>query len=671
MSRNSGDESGATNGEGASAQEGQSDGQFGGLTPERRLQELQAEMERLSQVISGSSHRSMPEFGRRDPCSELRRYSKVLSGVLPKFPTEAEAPVWFESVESALEAYEVPSEFWGLLVFPLIAERVPYLSTRLSPAQHRDYSVIKETVLDELKLSAGEYLKRFLGSEKRTNEGWRPFATRLQSYLHFYLGAREVSTFEALVELLVADQLKRNLSEEARRYVTLQEGRKWMNAPEITTFLRTFEEAHGANSAAKPVRQKAAESPVTSGFKRGSQPGRAWELLNKERACEKVEKDTPGVGDAQLGPEDELSCKAVDQHQEVSTQTHSCDGKATKGVFVSEVAVNSLREADQVSTCAHSLEEHVAEEAAPAECSPVGPADKQSVGEECCGTGVVQNRCNESWHENLERGDKTKSEDASFVEMLARDKRYADDGSTCSPEVEVSWKYGELLSSTPAVTSVGQHEIGPQRGFTPSSVRESAQLVVEGEQDNFELENCQVAGSKVCCLGHWASTVMVVADPGRFADRAERTAPRAEAQCRGMLEFRSHEVSIDPRHVVKVGPPAELAGGPTPSAIPGPAEADGVSRRLRAAPCETTGSAMLVVKKPCEVKTQGLDVIFYEEGVCKVELNNKGDYELWVWENHQDDVPGFCHFIFRYFMGKEKTEYTIYKGKEECQYDDE
>ncbi|KAH6943842.1 hypothetical protein HPB50_000159 [Hyalomma asiaticum] len=107
----------------------------------------------------------LPEFGRRDPCNELRRYSKVLSGVLAKFPTEAESPVWFESVESALDAYEVPSEFWGRLLFPLVAETVSYLFTRLSPAQHRDYSVIKEKVLDELMLSAGEYFKMFLGSD--------------------------------------------------------------------------------------------------------------------------------------------------------------------------------------------------------------------------------------------------------------------------------------------------------------------------------------------------------------------------------------------------------------------------------------------------------------------------------------------------------------------------
>ncbi|KAH6939924.1 hypothetical protein HPB50_022238 [Hyalomma asiaticum] len=247
MSHNSGDESGATNGEGASAQEGQSGGQFGGVKPERRLQELR----------------------------RLRHQCGLSPWRVPRSVRGTEGVV-------------------GLLLFPLVAEwfpYLPYLSTRLSPTQNRDYSVIKETVLDELKLSTGECLKRLLGSGKRANEGWRPFATRLQSYVHFYLDARGC-TFEALVELLVADQLKRNLSEEARRYVTLQEGRKWINAPGIATFLRTFEEAQGTNSAAKQVGQKAVESQVSGGFEQGPQPGNrssakslGAEVKSKPRGC--------------------------------------------------------------------------------------------------------------------------------------------------------------------------------------------------------------------------------------------------------------------------------------------------------------------------------------------------------------------------------------------------
>ncbi|KAH6947327.1 hypothetical protein HPB50_018421 [Hyalomma asiaticum] len=393
MSHNSGDESGAASPEGAGAREGQRPERFGDLTPERRLQELQLEMERLSRMMSQSSLRNVSEFGRRDSCGELRRYSKILSGVLPKFPAEAEAPVWFESVESTLEAYEVPREFWGQLVFPLVAERVPYLSTRLScttvhaaplsspelrlmlcaclsgfswfllrtfeeaqgtnsAAKHVGQKAVESQVTSGFKQgpqpgnrSGAKSLGAELKSKPRScytcgasgHQRWncpareKSQASKAPGVNSGSLTAR-VSVEEPAatrgdlipVSLGCKDVNIRAVLDTGAEITVLRDSaipQQTVQPRGTVNLTSTFGERVQAKLVIVPLamsREGSIQADVqdavpvlcalTDQLTERTDcllSGRAWELLNKERGCEKVEKDTPGVGDAQLGPEDE------------------------------------------------------------------------------------------------------------------------------------------------------------------------------------------------------------------------------------------------------------------------------------------------------------------------------------------------------------------------------
>nr|XP_037270744.1 serine/arginine-rich splicing factor 4-like [Rhipicephalus microplus] len=106
MSRELKDESDVGNPGEGSARESQKDDRFGNLTPERRLQELRLEMERLSQMMGGSSRWSGPEFDclLSEEAWKLLHEESTLEGVVKGTSEVGGARPEFESEPQHAEA---------------------------------------------------------------------------------------------------------------------------------------------------------------------------------------------------------------------------------------------------------------------------------------------------------------------------------------------------------------------------------------------------------------------------------------------------------------------------------------------------------------------------------------------------------------------------------------
>ncbi|CAN7977830.1 unnamed protein product, partial [Ixodes persulcatus] len=106
----------------------------------KKILELEMELERVRSANRHAEGGRPAETGERGEQDDLRHFSKALSGVIQKFPSEAEVPVWFEAVETIFVTYRVPRAIWGQLIFPHVVEKVRYLATRLTATELNDYA---------------------------------------------------------------------------------------------------------------------------------------------------------------------------------------------------------------------------------------------------------------------------------------------------------------------------------------------------------------------------------------------------------------------------------------------------------------------------------------------------------------------------------------------------
>ncbi|KAH7947891.1 hypothetical protein HPB52_016527 [Rhipicephalus sanguineus] len=565
------------------APESQRNERFGELTPERRLEELRAEMEKLSQVISGSARDSELASGRQDRCGELRRYSK------------------------------------------------------------------------------------------------------------------------------------RNLSEEALRYVTLQEGRQWVNAPELAASLRTFEEAQGMNSAAKqkvsesqgasvskldtqrssrggarspgaetkpklrgcyacgaaghqkwncPMRQQ--QTPEVSGAKSESlaarvlvgEPGtvpvlcaltdrltaradcllseKAWKSLKEECASERTSKSAEQIDDTQLAPVSGPLPTGKVRKLDVESPVLKAQGEIAtmEGVVTQAVARTGDDEGPQGSR------------ASPGETQAAGKKETSASeevreGEQAGSTlqitgagqdGIVERHRERSCFVRVPTGPRNLVQVSKLRPRCPRSELkgvFSEEGGAASevacapmpatahsaassPSYNMSVQVGKRKRSRASEVfgrnggplgggtngiSGRQREDVVRAGFTRKSRYFKGETTGQADQ-LLKLGECSVTRPSVRDLGRVVGSSCHAPDPEKRAVSKGLSSPAAETEPRDVLGLCGHYLSYGQNYAEVARPPTELTGGRVPNRIPGTAGAEGVSRRHGTALCETASLIRSDLEKP-------------------------------------------------------------------------
>ncbi|KAK8771882.1 hypothetical protein V5799_024874 [Amblyomma americanum] len=221
---------------------------------EMRKTTLLIERERTRQLeLQTGSPQGSQAGGRQTREETLVYFAKRLKSLLTPIPTDPEVPVWLEGVEGFFRSYKVPDEVKSHLLLPLVSVRIPHLFSKLSTEELDSYDRVKQTILSELRLSPGDYLRQFRSALPGRNETWQHFASRIESYHAFYMSARGIKTLEDLVSLNVADQMKQALSTEAYKYVKREEADSWVKPHEIAKLVEAFEDCEGKGSGKKQI----------------------------------------------------------------------------------------------------------------------------------------------------------------------------------------------------------------------------------------------------------------------------------------------------------------------------------------------------------------------------------------------------------------------------------
>lgn len=146
----------------------------------------------------------------------------------------------FQSLEKAFKTKNVPEEFKAEILLNILGEKVGNLMVYIKEEELVNYEKIKGLVLKQFQPTPQECLNQFRNARKLETENYVQFAARVTAIFEYYCKLRNVSEFNELCQLIIADQIFNSLDQELMSYISIKGGEEWFRPQSLGRELDLF-----------------------------------------------------------------------------------------------------------------------------------------------------------------------------------------------------------------------------------------------------------------------------------------------------------------------------------------------------------------------------------------------------------------------------------------------
>ncbi|GFW26721.1 uncharacterized protein TNCV_2851111 [Trichonephila clavipes] len=107
---------------------------------------------------------------------------------------------------------------WVPYLIGALPSDVTSLIAREPEEKCRDYSHVREMLLQRFKLTAEKFRELFSRRRKSPNGSWKDYYFEIRAYFEGWLNELKIDSFDGLKDLMIADQMKKRCSPECKEH---------------------------------------------------------------------------------------------------------------------------------------------------------------------------------------------------------------------------------------------------------------------------------------------------------------------------------------------------------------------------------------------------------------------------------------------------------------------